>query len=81
MGMPMHLYSWTELGELLDRHPCNLAAASAANFLSIRNDEFCESWLQDPAMWRQLLAWEVRSCAQPGAIDGGTHIIAVVRAR
>ena len=81
MGMPVHMYSWNGLRTLLGRHPCDLAVASAANFLSIGNDEVCERWLQDPAMWEQFLAWEVYSCAQPGAIDGGTHIIAVVRKR
>jgi ubiquinone/menaquinone biosynthesis C-methylase UbiE len=81
MGTPMHLYSWTGLRTLLARHPCDLAVASAANFLSIGNGEVCERWLQDPEMWERFLSWEVTSCAQPGAIDGGTHIIAVVRAR
>jgi SAM-dependent methyltransferase len=81
MGMPVHLFSWENLRSLIGRHPCDLVIASAANFLSIGNDEVCERWLQDQAMWDRFLAWEVHCCAQPGAIDGGTHIIAVVRAR
>jgi hypothetical protein len=80
MGMPVHLFSWADLRERLDRHPCELVAASASNFLSVGNDEVCERWLQDPVMWDRFLAWEVDSCAQPGAIDAGTHIIAVIRA-
>lgn len=79
---PLHLYTWTELRGLLERHPCDLVVASAANFLSIGNDETCERWIRDdPAMWERFLEWEVGSCAEPGAIDGGTHIIAVVEAR
>lgn len=79
---PLHLYTWTELRGLLERHPCDLVVASAANFLSIGNDETCERWIRDdPAMWERFLAWEVASCAEPGAIDGGTHIIAVVETR
>ena len=31
-------------------------------------------------MWERFLGGRSTSCAQPGAIDGGTHIIAVVRA-
>lgn len=81
MGMPMHLYSWDGLRSLLDRHACDLVVASAANFLSIGNDEQCERWLHDPEMWERFLAWELDACAQPGAIDGGTHILAVTRAR
>ncbi|HEU4353956.1 MAG TPA: class I SAM-dependent methyltransferase [Actinomycetota bacterium] len=79
---PMHLFTWTELGALLERHPCEIVAASAANFLSIGNDETCERWLrEDAAMWERFLEWEVAACAEPGALDGGTHLIAVVRAR
>jgi SAM-dependent methyltransferase len=77
---PMHLYTWAELRALLERHQCDIVVASAANFLSIGNDETCECWIRDdPAMWKRFLAWEVASCTRPRAIDGGTHIVAVVR--
>jgi SAM-dependent methyltransferase len=76
---PMHLYTWSELEALLSRHRCEILAASAANFLSVGNDETCQPWLADAPMWERFLAWEVRACAQPGALDGGTHITAVVR--
>jgi SAM-dependent methyltransferase len=76
---PLHMYTWDELEALLSRHRCEIVAASAANFLSIGNEETCERWLTDPQMWERFLGWEVRACAQPGALDGGTHIIAVVR--
>ncbi|MGE5461055.1 MAG: class I SAM-dependent methyltransferase [Solirubrobacterales bacterium] len=79
---PMHLYTWEELRALLERHPCEIVAASAANSLSIGNDQTCERWLrEDPAMWERFLDWEIAACAEPGALDGGTHLIAVVRAR
>jgi SAM-dependent methyltransferase len=79
---PMHLFTWAELRTLLERHECDIVVASAANFLSIGNDETCERWIRDdPEMWDRFLAWEVASCTEPGAIDGGTHIIAVVRSR
>ena len=81
VGTPVHLFSWAELRALLDRHGCDVVVASAANFLSVGNDEVCERWRQDPEMWERFLSWEIATCAQPGAIDGGTHIIAVVRRR
>jgi SAM-dependent methyltransferase len=77
---PMHLYTWSELEGLLAHHPCEIVAASASSFLSIGNDETCERWLADPAMWERFLDWEILACAEPGALDGGTHIIAVIRA-
>ena len=80
LGTPVHLFSWAELRTFLERHACDVVVASAANFLSIGNDEVCERWRQDPEMWERFLHWEVDTCAQPGAVDGGTHIVAVVRA-
>ena len=77
---PTHLFTWSRLRSLIERHRCALVASSAANFLSIGNDELCERWLaDDPEMWKRFLGWEVTACAQPGAVDTGTHIIAVVR--
>ena len=62
--------------------PCDVVLSSAANFLSIGNDETCRRWIaDDPAMWERFLTWEIQACAEPGAIDGGTHIVAVVRKR
>jgi len=81
MGMPVHLFSWAELKRRLDRHPCDLVAVSASASISIGNDDVCKRWMADPAMWERFLAWEIDACAQPGAVDGGTHIIAVVRRR
>ena len=76
---PMHLFTWSELEALLVRHPCEIVAASASSFLSIGNDETCARWLADPPMWERFLDWEIQACAEPGALDGGTHIIAVIR--
>ena len=56
LGTPVHLFSWAELGALLDRHACDVVVASAANFLSVGNDEVCERWRQDPEMWERFLA-------------------------
>jgi hypothetical protein len=79
-------YTWSSLQELLRRHPCRIVDASAANFLGIGNNEqLIEPLLEDAQgsgpsrLWDAYLAWEVECCRQPGAIDGGTHIIAVVQ--
>ncbi|MDP9331034.1 MAG: methyltransferase domain-containing protein [Actinomycetota bacterium] len=77
---PLHLYTWAEpQGAARTTSMRHRAVASAANFLSTGNDETCERWIQDdPAMWERFLAWEVAACSEPGAIDSGTHILAVV---
>ncbi len=73
------MYRWADLEALLERHPCEIVAASAANFLSVQNEGLLEEVRTDERFWETLLQWEEGFCEQPGALDGGTHIIAVVR--
>jgi heme oxygenase len=71
-GHALRLYRWRELREMLERHPCRIIAASAANFLVNGNEEAFEEdqrWLEE----------EIAACREPGALDGGTHIVAVVQ--
>jgi SAM-dependent methyltransferase len=56
------------LEEMLGRHPCRIVAASAANFLSVANEAWDDRFLEV----------EIAACREPGALDGGTHILAVV---
>lgn len=78
-------YTWATLQALLGRHACEIVDASAANFLAIGNEALIPQLLTDdeevgePALRNAYLAWEVECCRQRGAIDAGTHIIAVVR--
>ncbi len=78
-GHRFHYYRWAELKRLLRRHPCTIKAATAANFLAIRNEEALQEIVADTNLWSAFLQWEVAVCQEPGALDGGTHIIAVVR--
>lgn len=67
-GHVCRLYRWSSLEALLRRHPCRIVAASAANFLSVAN----------PAWDDRYLEIEIEICREPGALDGGTHIVAAV---
>jgi hypothetical protein len=67
-GHVCRLYRWSDLEALLARHSCRLVMASAANFLSVNNQDWDERFLEV----------EIEACRQPGALDGGTHIVAVV---
>lgn len=73
----MRLYRWSELEELLGRHPCTLLGASSANFLAARADDVLDGI--DGDRWETLLEWELAACREPRAIDGGTHMLAAVR--
>jgi ubiquinone/menaquinone biosynthesis C-methylase UbiE len=76
---PLKMYRYSELRELLQTFPCNLVAASAANYLSLGRDEFLRMHLQDEVLRENFLAWELDYCAEEGAIDGGSHMIVVVQ--
>ena len=78
-GHRFHYYRWAELKRLLRRHPCTIEAATAANFLAVRNEESLQEIMADADLWSAFLQWEAAVCQEPGALDGGTHIIAVVR--
>jgi SAM-dependent methyltransferase len=67
-GHVCRLYRWSDLQALLGRHPCRLLAASAANFISAGNDTWDDRFLEI----------EIAACRESGALDGGTHIVAVV---
>ena len=76
---PHKMYRFSELKALVQKYPCRLVAASAANYLSPGRDEFLATHLQPSEHKEQFLAWELDYCAEEGAVDGGTHIIIVVQ--
>jgi ubiquinone/menaquinone biosynthesis C-methylase UbiE len=78
-GHYMKMYRWQELEELLARHPCQLEAASASSFLTTARAERIEDLCPDESSRQALLDWELRCSREDGALDGGTHILAVVR--
>jgi len=67
-GHVFRMYRWSSLEQLLGRHSCRVITASAANFLSARNDAWDERYLE----------LEIQACREPGALDGGTHIVVVL---
>lgn len=76
----MHMFRWSELRSLLQARGCEVLAASASNGLSVGNaDALARIRHDDDDAWQMFLRWEVDYCREPGAIDAGTHIIAVVR--
>jgi hypothetical protein len=76
-GHEMHLFTWAELAALCAPHG-EVVAASAANFLTAGPPAGALDGI-DEEEWQALLSWERRLCREPGALDGGTHILAVLR--
>lgn len=80
-GHRCHMFTWAELKALLERHACTVEAGAASNYLmtNLAGDGLRSIMESEPALWEMLLRWELDFCSQPGAVDGGTHIIAVAR--
>lgn len=76
-----HMFSSSELIALLERHGFAIEALSASNALSTNLEPLLLELRQQPDRWQALLALELRAAAQPGYLDGGTHLIAVARAK
>lgn len=67
-GHVCRMYRWRELEQLFSAHACRTVAVSAANFLSVGNEHWDDRFLE----------LEIEACREPGALDGGTHILAVL---
>ena len=70
------MFRWSELSVVLAAHG-EIVAASAANFLTAQHDEALDTATE--AEREQILRWELELCREPGVLDGGTHILAVVQ--
>lgn len=74
-----HLFRASDLQELLTATGWEIVTLSASNSLSTAWRDKLDGIRKDPPRWAELLAMEVEACAQSGALDMGTHLIAVAR--
>ena len=75
----MHLFRSAELRDWLTNAGLTVEAMSATRALSTGWGELGDELRSSPDRWAELLAMEVEACAEPGALDMGTHIIAAAR--
>jgi 2-polyprenyl-3-methyl-5-hydroxy-6-metoxy-1,4-benzoquinol methylase len=75
--LTMRLFRSRELRELFASHPCELVAMSASTLSDRTHHELVASLDDDTRA--ALLAAEIELAAEPGAVDAGSHLIAVVR--
>jgi SAM-dependent methyltransferase len=69
------MYRWREVEALAAGAPGRFVASSASNCMSLGDAEVLARIEADPERWRWFLDWEARMCREPGALDGGTHIL------
>jgi len=78
---PCRMFRWREIEAMISRSPSTLLGASASNFLSSGDQQVMRHIEEDPALWDLLLDWEEEYCAEPGALDSGTHLLFAVERR
>jgi ubiquinone/menaquinone biosynthesis C-methylase UbiE len=78
-----HMFRWSELRGLLEKHPCELVVTSATGFMSnnLHIQERLEKEMKNQEVWDAFLQWELEFSREPGAIDAATHMIAIVQKR
>jgi len=75
-----HMFHSSELVELLRGHGFSVEALAASNALSTNLEPLLLELRQQPDRWQALLELECKATAQPGYVDGGTHLLVAGRA-
>ena len=77
------MYRWGELKSILNEYKCDILEASACAYLSnsVYAEEVLKKVMENHEKWQALLKWEIEACREPGIIDGGTHMIVVLRVK
>lgn len=74
-GHVCRMFRSRELGPLAAAAGGRLVATSASNWASLGDAEALAVLEADPDRWRRFLDHEVEACTEPGALDGGTHLL------
>jgi SAM-dependent methyltransferase len=72
-------YRWSDVVALVDSAGGELVDGSASNWASAGDPGSLALLAADRDRWRRFLEHEVAACAEPGARDGGTHILFAAR--
>jgi len=69
------MFRWNDLEALLERSGGRLVDGSASNWASLGDPELLGRLERDAERWSRFIDHELAACRQPGARDGGTHIL------
>lgn len=69
------MFRWSDIQALLQRAGGRAIGASASNWASLGDAPALARLEADAARWERFVEHEVAACAQPGVLDGGTHIL------
>ena len=74
-GHVAQMYRWSELRAFVAQCDAEVVAASASNWASLGDPAEVERVTADPQRWNVFLEQEITACREPGALDGGTHLL------
>lgn len=69
------MFRASDITALVDRCGGEVLAMSASNWASLEKPDSLVSLENNPDRWRRFLGHEVAACSEPGALDGGTHLL------
>jgi recombinational DNA repair ATPase RecF len=78
-GHVAQMYRAADLRRMVERAGATTLALSASNWASLDHPESLSLLAGSPERWRRFLDHEAVACAEPGALDGGTHILFACR--
>ncbi len=64
-----------EITELVERCGGRILGMSTSNWTSLERSEALVQLEGDAERWQRFLEQEIAACQEPGALDGGTHIL------
>jgi SAM-dependent methyltransferase len=73
------LMRWTDIQGIVQASGAEIVTASASNWLSLAAPDIVEAFADSPDLWARFLDWEERLCREPGAVEGGTHLLFAAR--
>lgn len=74
-GHVCSMYTAAEVCELVASAGGAVAAVSASSWTAVEHEDVLLAMERDTPRWERYLEREARICAEPGALDGGTHIL------
>lgn len=74
-----HLFRAAEFRDFLGSHAVSILVLSASNCVTAVWGEKLKEIREDALKWKELLQIELEACLQPGCLDMGSHLIAVLQ--
>jgi len=73
------MYRARDLANLVAACGGDVVAMSASNWASLNDPDVLEEIEVNPDRWARFIRHEINACAEPGALDGGTHLLFAAR--